>query len=278
MKRTFFTIVSASAVSALLFFIGPTLLFPQSKQAKITWLPPGVYAGITRTSTISKSVTFASDQILENVVLEAVPEIAGFIKIQPNKLSRVPAKQPQTVQLIFSAPLGAQFGAYNGTIHVRVGNTTIPQTLKSSVTFAVVPLPPDPGDAGKTTLAGIDSDNDGIRDDVQRYIVFTIPSSEKHREALKMEVKGIHNSLLAQTKEQSFQAAIVGVRTIECLSYLGKRKEYRWKEVLALMLNTKERILAFEAHEARINGQVIHSLPRDQERSACTFNVEALSN
>ncbi|MDX8380534.1 MAG: hypothetical protein R8M14_00305 [Ghiorsea sp.] len=34
-------------------------------------------------------------------------------------------------------------------------------------------LPPDPGAAGRGTLAGIDSDNDGVRDDVQRWIALT---------------------------------------------------------------------------------------------------------
>jgi hypothetical protein len=31
-------------------------------------------------------------------------------------------------------------------------------------------LPPDPGQAGKLTIDGIDVDKDGVRDDVQRWI------------------------------------------------------------------------------------------------------------
>jgi hypothetical protein len=31
-------------------------------------------------------------------------------------------------------------------------------------------LPPDPGEAGLAILAGIDSDEDGVRDDVQRLL------------------------------------------------------------------------------------------------------------
>ena len=33
-------------------------------------------------------------------------------------------------------------------------------------------LPPDPGEAGKLTLAGIDSNNDGVRDDLERDSVY----------------------------------------------------------------------------------------------------------
>jgi hypothetical protein len=46
-------------------------------------------------------------------------------------------------------------------------------------------LPPDPGEAGKATIEGIDSDQDGLRDDIQRYIALTYPDSEKTREALR---------------------------------------------------------------------------------------------
>ena len=38
-------------------------------------------------------------------------------------------------------------------------------------------LPPDPGPAGLATLARIDSNNNGVRDDVARYIALTYPAS-----------------------------------------------------------------------------------------------------
>jgi hypothetical protein len=139
----------------------------------------------------------------------------------------------------------------------------------------VIALAP-PGDAGEATLEGIDSDNDGVRDDVQRYIELTVPDSARHREALRSVARVIQRELLAQTKEDSIQAAIAGVRAIECLSYLGVRKQNRWKEVQALMLNTEARLLAMEAHNDRITGQVFTSLPDSLKRSACTFDVEAL--
>jgi hypothetical protein len=45
-------------------------------------------------------------------------------------------------------------------------------------------LPPDPGEAGKLTIDGIDADRDGIRDDIQRYIWDEYPDSERARAAL----------------------------------------------------------------------------------------------
>ena len=53
-------------------------------------------------------------------------------------------------------------------------------------------LPPDPGEAGKLTIDGIDSDKDGVRDDVQRWIVQNWGHSER-------AVKGL--TFIAQVKQ-----------------------------------------------------------------------------
>ncbi len=138
--------------------------------------------------------------------------------------------------------------------------------------------PPDPGEAGKATLEGIDSDSDGVRDDVQRYIAITVPESARHREALRDMARVIQWELLAQTKEEAINIANEGVRSIECLSYLGVRNQDRWEEVMALMLNTQSRLLAMDAHADRISSQVFKGIPYSQKRLACKFDVEALPN
>lgn len=54
--------------------------------------------------------------------------------------------------------------------------------------FVVIPvgvnLPPDPGAAGKTTIEGVDTDKDGVRDDIARAIVFAFPSNQQARTVL----------------------------------------------------------------------------------------------
>jgi len=40
-------------------------------------------------------------------------------------------------------------------------------------------LPPDPGSAGRATLEGIDSDGDGVRDDIQRFIELNYPDRNR---------------------------------------------------------------------------------------------------
>lgn len=50
-------------------------------------------------------------------------------------------------------------------------------------------LPPDPGPAGMRTLEGIDSDKDGVRDDVQRFIVEQYGSSQRAVKGLTLVAK-----------------------------------------------------------------------------------------
>lgn len=147
------------------------------------------------------------------------------------------------------------------------------------VSIASIPeLPPDPGEEGKKTVAGIDSNNDGVRDDVERYIALTVTDSARHREALRSVAKAIQLEVTAVTKEQSLQAANAGARSIECLSYLGVRKSGLWKEVQTLMLNTGARINAMDAHNRRISGEVFTTLSDSERHTACTFDAERLTN
>jgi len=147
-------------------------------------------------------------------------------------------------------------------------------------TSVPVVLPPDPAPAGNATLAGIDSDGDGVRDDLQRYIIFNVPDSARYREALKQQATALQQSLLigtTGTTQQAIDAGFAQMRAIECLDYLGVRQQNRWKEVLALMFNTKLRIQSNDAYKAKINGQIFNLLQGD-ERAACTFNPDALPN
>ncbi len=136
----------------------------------------------------------------------------------------------------------------------------------------------DPGQAGKLTLAGIDANNNQVRDDVETYIELTVQDSARHREALKGLAVAIQHALLSQNKVEAVQAGTAEVRSIECLTYLGKKKENRWKDILARMLNTEQRIRAFDTYNDRVSGEVFAALPDGQYRAACNFDVEALAN
>ena len=102
-------------------------------QPKIRWSENHLNLQISPGSGQVRQVTFTSDHNLQNVAIEAVPEIAQLVTIQPATIDSVFADQAQSVSLFFSIPAGTAFGLYEGTIHVRNGSQTIPQTLKLSI-------------------------------------------------------------------------------------------------------------------------------------------------
>lgn len=57
-------------------------------------------------------------------------------------------------------------------------------------------LPPDPGAAGATTLAGIDSDGDGLRDDVQRWIALNYRDSARWRSVLAQMARTYQHAVI----------------------------------------------------------------------------------
>ncbi|MGH8488103.1 MAG: hypothetical protein ACREXS_04330 [Gammaproteobacteria bacterium] len=70
-------------------------------------------------------------------------------------------------------------------------------------------MPPDPGEAGKAALEGIDSDGDGVRDDIQRYIALNFPDSAKTRAALTQQAKTFQSMLIgANDKSASMRNAM----------------------------------------------------------------------
>jgi len=56
--------------------------------------------------------------------------------------------------------------------------------------------PTDPGAAGRKTLQGIDSDGDGIRDDLERWIRYRFPNSPRKQAALSQFAKAYQRSLI----------------------------------------------------------------------------------
>ena len=102
-------------------------------QPKVTWSESHLNLQLSPGGGDVRQVTFTSDHNLQNVTVESVPEIAGLVSVQPNTIATVFADQAQTVSLFFSIPAGTSFGLHEGTIHVRSGNQTIPQTLKVSI-------------------------------------------------------------------------------------------------------------------------------------------------
>lgn len=149
------TRIFAVALTSFLIFSSliPAGVSNAAPQPKVKWSEKQVVVELPQGGGATRQVKFTSNQNLQDAAVEAVPEIAGLVSTQPGHLASVFADQPQTVTLFFSAPADAPLGLREGTIHIRTGSRTIPQTLKVSVNVVK-----GDGDGGGGEPTGADPD------------------------------------------------------------------------------------------------------------------------
>lgn len=117
-------------------------------------------------------------------------------------------------------------------------------------------LPPDPGEAGNATVLGVDSDDDGVRDDVQNRIAERYPQDPAAQQALGAMAKSLQTALSAQQQGGTadiFAAADALVGTSGALEGQGGADDRLF--VKLQMINTKERGAAYGAFNAALSGQ-----------------------
>jgi hypothetical protein len=132
-------------------------------------------------------------------------------------------------------------------------------------------LPPDPGVAGLATLQGIDTDKDGIRDDVQRFIALTYAGSAATQSALRQYGKALQSLVLDSADQNAVNIdAIKELRAIECMSFTRPNDflEHLGRTG-AVVLNTDERSRAYIESLDKIGGQVFSVTPEAQLKNTC---------
>ena len=141
-------------------------------------------------------------------------------------------------------------------------------------------LPPDPGEAGKATLKGIDSDQDGLRDDIQRYIALTYPDSQKTRAALRQFTFAFQKATLGSPDEESaLRNTEFEARASECLWYIHSRSSIRMSDLLmAEFLNTIDRSLAYLTYNSKLDGHTFGGKDFDEYKTSCTFDPDLMED
>ena len=126
------------------------LILPLNVQAKtysVTWDPRGIEQTLGLGGGVDLTATFVSKVTLNNVDLWVVPELQAFVSLNQAHFDVVEANTPYEITLHVSILYGSQTGLYDGTIHLRVGSKTYPQTLKIelSVVDAAATIGPEGG-------------------------------------------------------------------------------------------------------------------------------------
>jgi len=104
---------------------------------------------------------------------------------------------------------------------------------------------PDPGEAGKKTIEGIDADRNGVRDDVQRWIYAFVPNEPKKQMALIQLARYYQDTLQEEFGSEARKANLLLLdRSDQCVdkSFDDELHGYVESEYLkAKVLNTYDR-------------------------------------
>lgn len=148
-------------------------------------------------------------------------------------------------------------------------------SASSSHTFKIYNMPvPDPGAAGELTLEGIDSDNDGVRDDIQRLAVVQADGDLLVQNALTSVASNLQKNILSvEDVELSKQLTHKEINNIRCLqSRVGNTEaaSLKYRTIASGMFNTRERFLAYAKISVNFSGEIVSSeLPEDQYHTLC---------
>lgn len=154
-------------------------------------------------------------------------------------------------------------GSYEYRVKVRTTSGKSQQNQAASVAFVKFEIDPslevaDPGEAGKKTLLGIDSDNDGVRDDVQRWINETYSGKESTKKALKQLSKVMNKRITTlSSKQDSILASHLLIEAVGCLDWIDNFEANSNKSIAFRKVynNTPERIKAKLEADGNFHGQ-----------------------
>jgi hypothetical protein len=127
-------------------------------------------------------------------------------------------------------------------------------------------LPPDPGDEGKETLEGTDSNGNGVRDDVEIAIseFAPLPEQEGQRKALTQAAKAFQASVLAGKNANDTEAALAVQETLskalQCLRQSGGDSSSATTLLEITIANTDERLFAYWRYNEALSGRVFESV------------------
>lgn len=159
-------------------------------------------------------------------------------------------------------------------------------TLPAKITLESVPMildptqvPPAPDQAmNDSTVAGVDTNNNGIRDDVERWIAQTYPTSAKMRAAIAQMALNSQKELTTPnlSKDAAYEIGLEGMDAVKCSRSSSKASGAKWsiKDYMAVMYNTRARLSAL-MHFQNTVGSRVFKVPQED---ACAITTTQLPN
>lgn len=270
------------AVITVILVLGSVWLYAQQSKPSIIWTPKQVVEIVQSNTTKTVNVSFKANTNLNNVTFFVTPALKNVVSVNPTSFTSISANRSYTVVLTINSGPTAQV-KYQGTVQLKDSMNFATNALPLPVTVVVhnEPVPPDPGEAGKQTLEGIDFDNDGVRDDIQRYIVLNYFDSLAEVAGLRQYAKATQRSLLnANSGDRSLVVDNVQKEfdAGKCLAHVMELyPSFEATDKLQVeMLNTRQRSLANIRVESYLGGHVFPGAPSTQYKFFCEFNPDTI--
>jgi hypothetical protein len=130
-----------------------------------------------------------------------------------------------------------------------------------------------PPPAAQETVAGIDANGDGVRDDIEAYIdtTYPVPAQRDTNRALRQVARAAQATMVdASDPVRSVSHAAERFRALECL--MARRSSdfhLVFVELRARVLNTTTRSAAYLQADNHVTAGNVPLLPADQWVSAC---------
>lgn len=138
-------------------------------------------------------------------------------------------------------------------------------------------LPPEPDSIlNATTLYGIDSNQNGVRDDIEIYIYKNVTQDWNLYNAYMQYYRNKQDTLIFLNNEQKFDyfTGEGDWKAFSCISYFEKNIKMSASQFLNIFFNTKARKEAQKAIGQKMKGFSRKIKDREERLADCNFKVK----
>ena len=157
-------------------------------------------------------------------------------------------------------------------------SNNIKLTIYWEVNGYLLPPEPDPK-VNNATLEGVDSNNNGVRDDVERKIYEKY--HDKLQIALMMDTARVYQKIIVKPVDGAKITQKGISRAIDCRLFLKRKSDAvkkngikYFKFIRENTINTKQRVRKYLDYNLALSGGVYGSSPSDWNKDACSQEVK----
>lgn len=193
------------------------------KSAPVSFAPSSLTLSLNPGSRQDVPLTLTTTKALQNARIVFVPDLRNAVTVTPETIPSLAAGQSTTVTLTFAPAVTDTRKLIAGVVLLFDKNATVSRPLpvkvslvKSEVINGVSVPPEPPPELNNATLAGFDTNGNGVRDDVDRAIAQKVSTTVAFDRALVVARAYQRLLVLPVISQAESDAAMLSA---ECFSY-----------------------------------------------------------